>query len=52
MSRTTSAEGWALMLYALIPLLPLIAFLILGLAGAHIKTRAHLIAVPAVDGIF
>ncbi|MGC4098112.1 MAG: NADH-quinone oxidoreductase subunit L [Nitrospira sp.] len=36
------------MLYALIPLLPLTAFLILGLAGLHIKDRAHLVAVPAV----
>lgn len=36
------------MLYALIPLLPLGAFLILGLAGRHVKDRAHLVAVPAV----
>jgi NADH-quinone oxidoreductase subunit L len=36
------------MLYVLIPLLPLGAFLILGLAGWHIKDRAHLVAVPAV----
>ncbi|NOU11647.1 MAG: NADH-quinone oxidoreductase subunit L [Nitrospira sp.] len=36
------------MLYALIPLLPLTAFLILGLAGRHINVRAHLVAVPAV----
>jgi NADH-quinone oxidoreductase subunit L len=36
------------MLYALIPLLPLTAFLVLGLAGSHIKDRAHLVAVPAV----
>ena len=36
------------MVYALIPLLPLIAFLILGLSGRHINTRAHLVAVPAV----
>lgn len=36
------------MLYALIPLLPLGAFLILGLAGWHVKDRAHLVAVPAV----
>lgn len=36
------------MIYALIPLLPLIAFLVLGLAGSHIKDRAHLVAVPAV----
>lgn len=37
-------------MYALIPLLPLAAFLILGLAGSHIKDRAHLVAVPAVLG--
>jgi NADH-quinone oxidoreductase subunit L len=36
------------MLYTLIPLLPLAAFLVLGLAGSFIKDRAHLIAVPAV----
>lgn len=36
------------MLYALIPLLPLAAFLVLGLAGSYIKDRAHLVAVPAV----
>jgi NADH-quinone oxidoreductase subunit L len=36
------------MLYCLIPFLPLGAFLILGLAGWHIKDRAHLVAVPAV----
>jgi NADH-quinone oxidoreductase subunit L len=36
------------MLYALIPLLPLAGFLVLGLAGWHIKDRAHLVAVPAV----
>ena len=36
------------MLYALIPLLPLLAFVILGLAGHIIKERAHWIAVPAV----
>ena len=36
------------MLYAFIPLLPLTAFLILGLAGRHINARAHLVAVPAV----
>jgi len=36
------------MLYALIPFLPLTAFLILGLAGWRIKDRAHLVAVPAV----
>ncbi len=33
---------------ALIPLLPMAAFLILGLAGSRIKDRAHLVAVPAV----
>ncbi|TKS59354.1 MAG: NADH-quinone oxidoreductase, subunit L [Nitrospira sp.] len=36
------------MLYSLIPLLPLAAFLVLGLAGSRIKERAHLVAVPAV----
>jgi len=36
------------MIYALIPLLPLAAFLILGLAGRHINERAHMVAVPAV----
>lgn len=36
------------MLYALIPLLPLFAFIVLGLFGHRIKDRAHLIAVPAV----
>ncbi|MCP9438690.1 MAG: NADH-quinone oxidoreductase subunit L [Nitrospira sp.] len=34
--------------YALIPLLPLLSFLILGLAGHWIKDKAHLVAVPAV----
>ncbi|MGE0470629.1 MAG: NADH-quinone oxidoreductase subunit L [Nitrospira sp.] len=36
------------MLYALIPFLPLAAFLVLGLGGSQIKDRAHLVAVPAV----
>lgn len=36
------------MIYLLIPLLPLTAFLILGLAGRSINVRAHLVAVPAV----
>ena len=36
------------MLYALIPLLPLLAFIIIGLFGHQLKDRAHLIAVPAV----
>src|SRR5690348_2240903 len=36
------------MTYALIPLLPLAAFLILGLGGHWIKDRAHFVAVPAV----
>ncbi len=36
------------MLYALIPLLPLAAFLVLGLGGWRIKDRAHFVAVPAV----
>ncbi|HEX2055594.1 MAG TPA: NADH-quinone oxidoreductase subunit L [Nitrospiraceae bacterium] len=40
------------MLYALIPLLPLSAFLVLGLAGSQVKDRAHLVAVPAVLGSF
>ena len=40
------------MVYALIPLLPLIAFVVLGLGGHVIKERAHLIAVPAVVGSF
>ena len=40
------------MLYALIPLLPLSAFVMLGLAGSRIKDRAHLVAVPAVVGSF
>ena len=35
-------------MYVLIPLLPLAAFLVLGLAGNRIKERAHLVAVPAV----
>ncbi|MDE3036363.1 MAG: NADH-quinone oxidoreductase subunit L, partial [Nitrospirota bacterium] len=34
--------------YALIPLFPFAAFLILGLFGHWIKDRAHLVAVPAV----
>ena len=36
------------MLYALIPLLPLLAFIILGVFGHWIRDRAHLVAVPAV----
>jgi NADH-quinone oxidoreductase subunit L len=36
------------MLYALIPFLPLAAFVVLGLAGHWVKDRAHLVAVPAV----
>src|SRR6267142_430570 len=36
------------MTYALIPLLPFAAFLILGLFGHWIKDKAHLVAVPAV----
>jgi NADH-quinone oxidoreductase subunit L len=40
------------MLYALIPLLPFAAFLILGLAGHWIKDRAHFVAVPAVLASF
>ena len=40
------------MLYALIPLLPLIAFVVLGLFGHVIKERSHFVAVPAVIGAF
>jgi NADH-quinone oxidoreductase subunit L len=40
------------MLYALIPLLPLAAFLIVGIGEQWIKDRAHLIAVPAVLASF
>jgi len=40
------------MLYALIPLLPLMAFVILGLFGHWIKDRSHWVAVPAVLGSF
>ena len=40
------------MLYALIPLLPLLAFVILGLFGHWIKDRSHLVAVPAVGASF
>ena len=36
------------MKYALIPLLPFAAFLIIGLLGHWIRERAHWIAVPAV----
>ncbi len=36
------------LLYILIPLLPFIAFLVLGIGGHWIKERAHLVAVPAV----
>ena len=36
------------LLYILIPLLPFLAFLILGLSSHWIKERAHLVAVPAV----
>jgi len=36
------------MLYVLIPLLPLFAFIILGLFGHWLKDRSHLVAVPAV----
>ncbi|MBA3613333.1 MAG: NADH-quinone oxidoreductase subunit L [Nitrospirales bacterium] len=40
------------MLYALIPFLPLLAFVILGLFGHWIKDRSHWVAVPAVLGSF
>jgi len=36
------------MLYVLIPLLPLFAFIFLGLFGHWLKDRSHLVAVPAV----
>ena len=36
------------MMYAFIPLLPLVSFIILGLGGRWIKEMAHLVAVPAV----
>ena len=36
------------MLYALIPLLPLLAFLIVGLFGHRLKDQSHWVAVPAV----
>ena len=36
------------MLYTLIPFLPLLAFIIIGLFGHWLKDRSHLIAVPAV----
>src|SRR6185503_20257955 len=37
-------------IYTLIPLLPLAAFLIVGLASHWIRDRAHWVAVPAVLG--
>jgi NADH-quinone oxidoreductase subunit L len=40
------------MIYILIPLLPLAAFLIVGLAGHWVRDRAHWIAVPAVLASF
>jgi NADH-quinone oxidoreductase subunit L len=40
------------MIYSLIPLLPLAAFLIVGIGGHWLKERAHLVAVPAVLGSF
>ena len=40
------------MKYALIPLLPFAAFLIIGLFGYWIKERAHWVAVPAVGVSF
>jgi NADH-quinone oxidoreductase subunit L len=40
------------MLYFLIPLLPLFAFVIVGIGEQWIKDRAHLVAVPAVLGSF
>jgi len=38
------------MIYTLIPLLPLAAFLIVGIGSHWIRTRAHWVAVPAVLG--
>src|SRR5438093_7039306 len=38
--------------YALIPLLPFAAFIVIGLFGHWIRGRAHWIAVPAVLGSF
>ncbi len=40
------------MLYTLIPFLPLLAFLVVGLGEQWIKDRAHLVAVPAMVGSF
>src|SRR6266496_1288495 len=40
------------MKYALIPLLPFAAFIVIGLFGHWIRDRAHWIAVPAVLGSF
>ena len=40
------------MKYALIPLLPFAAFVVIGLFGHWIRERAHWIAVPAVAGSF
>ena len=40
------------MKYALIPLLPFIAFVVIGLFGHWIRERAHWVAVPAVIGSF
>jgi len=40
------------MKYALIPLLPFAAFIVIGLFGHWIRERAHWIAVPAVAGSF
>ncbi len=40
------------MQYALIPLFPLAAFLIIGIAGHWIRERAHWVALPAIAGSF
>ena len=40
------------MMYALIPLLPLFSFLIVGIGEQWIKDSAHLVAVPAMVGSF
>src|SRR5574338_924944 len=39
-------------MYALIPLLPFAAFVLIGLTGSRVKDRAHLVAVPAVLASF
>lgn len=41
-----------MVIYALIPLLPLFAFVIVGIGEQWVKDRAHLVAVPAMVGSF